>query len=168
MNNILVPVGWRLLNEGETITKKDLIILNYEGSTTLKDWEKCNYYGMRMGKIGNDYAEFYPRIRKIEKLKNSMKKITIDNKDYNIDIERAKTLGILKEAITVDAGDKFIYQDGKFDNSIFTVIKLNVNGKHKYIFGGVLGNSHYCFNTSLKSYDEFIDYITTNDYQKIS
>jgi hypothetical protein len=93
-------------------------------------------------------------------------KIKIDNKEYIIDIERAKTLGVLKDAITVRPGDKFVYKTNSLET--YTVISLLVNGEEKYIFGGVSGVSHHCFSMPLRTHDEFVDYITSAGYKKIS
>jgi len=163
MNNILIPEGYRLVNEGETIENGDLLISNIKGSTSLVDWRNDMYgSGVILGKVGLLYHEWYPRIRKIDKTM----KIKIDNKEYIIDIERAKTLGVLKDAITVRPGDKFVYKTNSLET--YTVISLLVNGEEKYIFGGVSGVSHHCFSMPLRTHDEFVDYITSAGYKKIS
>jgi hypothetical protein len=92
-------------------------------------------------------------------------KIKIDNKEYIIDIERAKILGVLKDSITVKAGDKFVY---KMASEPATVIELHVDGEDKYVFGGFSGNPYCCYNMPLRTYDEFVKYITSAGYQKIS
>ena len=95
-------------------------------------------------------------------------KLTIENKEYELNTTRAVELGVLTEIkpkiTSINAGDKFVYKETP--TKVHTLIKL-CNG-NLYVLSGVSGCPFTAYNMDTRNYTDMVTYLNKNGYHKIS
>lgn len=93
-------------------------------------------------------------------------KITIDNKNYQLDISKAKKLGLLKEERDFKSGDVFQTKGGYTKIMILAIFWAGSNSKRRYqIFG--CGNSLIPFSNfdRLQTKEEILKFLEDGAYK---
>ena len=94
-------------------------------------------------------------------------KLTIDNKEYELNTTRAIELGVLTETYPktthITAGDKFQYKDQSYE--VHTLIKLCKGDM--YILSGVDGCPFIAYNMDMRNYDDMIVFLNKSGFHKI-
>jgi len=87
-------------------------------------------------------------------------KVTIDNEDYELDIEKAKELGLLKKKIILKSGQ--VYSNGSVK-----VLLIADDNEDSFILTGRNGNICTCFYDSPKDIDIIFNLIETKQWKYV-